>query len=63
METPEFKDDVKSIQNRLMSPTMNADWKTLKTSIEEWMNETRRPWGSAIFYLLELGLKQAKEIK
>jgi len=63
MDTPEFKEDVKSIQNRLMSPSMSADWKTLKADIEAWMNETRRPWSSAIFYLLELGLKSAKEIK
>lgn len=61
MDSPEFKDDLKAIQNRLMSPSMSADWKDLKARIEAFMVETRRPWGSAIFYLLEKGMEGEKK--
>lgn len=57
MTDEEFKKDVAGIQSRLMSPSMGAEWKALKEKISAFMNETRRTWGSAIFYLLEKGLE------
>lgn len=53
----EFKKDLAGIQSRLMSPSMGPEWKQLKEKISTFMNESRRTWGSAIFYLLEKGLE------
>ena len=54
----DFKTDLKGIQNKLMSPSMSAEWHKLKERIQDFMNTTRRTWGNAIFYLLEKGLEQ-----
>lgn len=57
MNSEEFKADVKSIQNKMMSTTASPSWKELRFKVEAFMNESRRTWASAIFYLLEKGLE------
>lgn len=57
MQSKEFKKDLKGIQNKLMGATASPSWSRLKSEIMEWMNEARRTWSSAIFYLLEKGLE------
>lgn len=60
MNSPEFKKDLKAIQNMVMHPTASPSWKELRAQIEEYMNEERRTWASTIFYLLEKGLKHER---
>lgn len=57
MRTKEFKKDCKGVYTKLSHPHMAPEWKTLKARIEKWMDETRRTWGSAIFFLLEKGME------
>ena len=63
MQSKDFKKDLKGIQNKLMGATAAPSWTLLKSRIMEFMNETRRTWGSAVFYLLEKGLEYERNGK
>lgn len=60
MDSKEFKTDLKKIQTNLMHPKSEVCWSALKGRIQEFMNESRRTWASAIFYLLEKGLENER---
>lgn len=57
----EFKKDIKKIQTNLQHPDSAREWSLLKSRIQEFMNESRRTWSSAVFYLLEKGLEYERE--
>ena len=60
MDSEEFKTDLKKIQTNLMHPKSEVCGSVLKGQIQEFMNESRRTWASAIFYLLEKGLENER---
>lgn len=54
-------EDIKAIRQMLTHKHMRKEWKDLKVRVWNFMNQTRRNFGSAVMYLLEKGLEACKD--